>query len=94
MRFGAAVWINRTSWADLLEAARAIERAGWESLWIDDHLLSDEGDPADAKLEGWATLAALAVMTARMARASWSFMAKTASFQPFQWSRIVRPRSR
>ena len=66
MRFGAAVWINRTSWDDLREAAAAVERAGWDSLWIDDHLLADEGDPADAKLEGWATLAALAVVTERI----------------------------
>jgi F420-dependent oxidoreductase-like protein len=66
MRFGAAFWINRTSWDDLREAAAAAERAGWDSLWIDDHLLADEGDPADAKLEGWATLAALAVVTERV----------------------------
>jgi F420-dependent oxidoreductase-like protein len=66
MRFGAAFWINRTSWDDLREAAAAAERSGWDSLWIDDHLLADEGDPADAKLEGWATLAALAVLTERV----------------------------
>src|SRR6202795_3520889 len=60
MRFGAAFWINRTSWDDLREAATAVELAGWGSLWIDDHLLADEGDPADPKLEGWETLAALA----------------------------------
>ena len=65
MRFGAAYWINRTTWADLREAVLAAERAGWDSIWIDDHLLADEGDPADAKLEGWATLAALAVVTTR-----------------------------
>ena len=41
----------------------AAERAGWDSLWIDDHLLADEGDPADPKMEGWATLSALAVLT-------------------------------
>jgi F420-dependent oxidoreductase-like protein len=63
MRFGAALWVNRTSWPDVLAAARAAEDAGWDSLWIDDHLLADEGDPHDAKLEGWTTLAALAVLT-------------------------------
>jgi F420-dependent oxidoreductase-like protein len=66
MRFGAAFWINRASWPDLLEACRLVEATGWESLWIDDHLLADEGDPNDPKLEGWATLAALAVMTSRV----------------------------
>ncbi len=63
MRFGAAFWINRTNWADLRDACLAAERAGWDSLWIDDHLLADEGDPADPKMEGWATLSALAVLT-------------------------------
>ena len=63
MRFGAAFWINRTDWPDLRDACLAAERAGWDSLWIDDHLLSDEGDPADPKMEGWATLSALAVLT-------------------------------
>jgi F420-dependent oxidoreductase-like protein len=63
VRFGAAFWINRTDWSDLHDACIAAERAGWDSLWIDDHLLSDEGDPADPKMEGWATLSALAVLT-------------------------------
>ena len=66
MRFGAAFWINRTSWPDLQAACRAAEAAGWDSLWIDDHLLADEGDPRDAKFEGWATLSALAVLTTRV----------------------------
>ena len=66
MRFGAAFWVNRTTWPDLLAACRAAEDAGWDSLWIDDHLLADEGDPTDGKLEGWTTLAALAVMTERV----------------------------
>jgi alkanesulfonate monooxygenase SsuD/methylene tetrahydromethanopterin reductase-like flavin-dependent oxidoreductase (luciferase family) len=65
MRFGAAFWINRTSWQDLRDACLAAEAAGWDSLWIDDHLLADEGDPTDPKFEGWSTLAALAVLTAR-----------------------------
>lgn len=66
MRFGAAFWIDRTSWAELRDACVAAERAGWDSLWIDDHLLVDEGDPTDSKLEGWATLSALAVLTGRV----------------------------
>lgn len=65
MRFGAAFWINRTTWPELRDACLAAERAGWDSLWIDDHLLADEGDPTDGKFEGWTTLAALAVLTNR-----------------------------
>jgi alkanesulfonate monooxygenase SsuD/methylene tetrahydromethanopterin reductase-like flavin-dependent oxidoreductase (luciferase family) len=65
VRFGAAFWTNRTTWAELLDAVRAVERAGWDSIWIDDHLLTDEGDPSDAKLEGWSILAAIAATTDR-----------------------------
>jgi alkanesulfonate monooxygenase SsuD/methylene tetrahydromethanopterin reductase-like flavin-dependent oxidoreductase (luciferase family) len=66
VRFGAAFWINRTSWPELRDACLAAEKAGWDSLWIDDHLLSDEGDPSDPKLEGWETVASLAVLTERV----------------------------
>jgi alkanesulfonate monooxygenase SsuD/methylene tetrahydromethanopterin reductase-like flavin-dependent oxidoreductase (luciferase family) len=66
VRFGAAFWINRTTWPDLLGACRAVEAAGWDSLWIDDHLLADEGDWTDPKLEGWTTLSAIAVLTDRV----------------------------
>ncbi len=66
MRFGAAFWINRTTWPALRDACQAVERAGWDSIWIDDHLLADEGDPTDGKLEGWTTLAAVAVLTERV----------------------------
>ena len=66
MRLGAAFWINRTTWPDLLEAARAVERAGWDSLYVDDHLLADEGDWTDGKFEGWSTVAALATQTTRV----------------------------
>ena len=65
MRFGAAFWIQRTDWPSLRDAALAAERAGFDSLWFDDHLLADEGDWRDAKLEGWAALAALAPLTTR-----------------------------
>jgi alkanesulfonate monooxygenase SsuD/methylene tetrahydromethanopterin reductase-like flavin-dependent oxidoreductase (luciferase family) len=65
IRIGAAFWVQRTDWPSLRDAAIAAEDAGADDLWIDDHLLSDEGDRDDAKLEGWATLAAVAASTSR-----------------------------
>jgi alkanesulfonate monooxygenase SsuD/methylene tetrahydromethanopterin reductase-like flavin-dependent oxidoreductase (luciferase family) len=65
MRFGAAFWIQRTGWPELRDAALAAERSGFDDLWLDDHLLSDEGDWRDDKLEGWTALAALAALTTR-----------------------------
>jgi F420-dependent oxidoreductase-like protein len=66
LRFGAAFWIQRTDWRGLAAAATAVEDAGWDSLWLDDHLLSDEGDWHDPKLEGWTALAAVASLTGRL----------------------------
>jgi F420-dependent oxidoreductase-like protein len=65
MRFGAAFWVQRTGWPDLRDAVLRAEAAGFDDLWIDDHLLSDEGDWPDPKLEGWTTLAAVAAVTER-----------------------------
>lgn len=65
IRIGAAFWIQRTDWPTLRDAVVAAERSGADSIWIDDHLLSDEGDPDDGKLEGWATLAAVAAATSQ-----------------------------
>lgn len=65
MRIGAAFWVQATDWPSLREAALAAEDAGFDSLWIDDHLLNDEGDPLTPKLEGWTTAAALAAVTRR-----------------------------
>ena len=65
VRIGAAFWIQRSDWPSLRDAVVAAERSGADSLWVDDHLLSDEADPNDPKLEGWASLAALAVATSR-----------------------------
>ena len=66
MRFGAAFWIQRTDWPSLREACLEVERAGWDSLFLDDHLLADEGDAEDPKLEGPSTLAAVAAVTERV----------------------------
>ncbi len=65
MRFGAAFWVQRTDWPSLREAVRRAESAGFDDLWIDDHLLSDEADWPDPKFEGWTTLAAVAAITER-----------------------------
>jgi F420-dependent oxidoreductase-like protein len=65
VRFGAAFWVQRTGWPELREAVLRAEAAGFDDLWIDDHLLSDEGAWPDPKFEGWTTLAAVATVTER-----------------------------
>ena len=66
MRLGAAFWIQRTDWPALRDACVAVEAAGWDSIWLDDHLLSDEADWRDPKLEGWTALAAVASLVPRV----------------------------
>lgn len=66
MRFGAAYWIQRTDWPSLRDACLTAEAAGFDAIWLDDHLLSDEGDWTSPKLEGWTSLAALAPLTNRV----------------------------
>jgi F420-dependent oxidoreductase-like protein len=66
VEFGAAFWIQRTDWPSLRDAALAAEAAGFDAVWLDDHLLSDEGDWRSPKLEGWAALAAIASLTTRV----------------------------
>jgi alkanesulfonate monooxygenase SsuD/methylene tetrahydromethanopterin reductase-like flavin-dependent oxidoreductase (luciferase family) len=65
MRFGAAYWTQRTDWPSLRDACLAAEAAGFDSIWLDDHLLTDEGDWSSSKLEGWTALAGLATITSR-----------------------------
>jgi F420-dependent oxidoreductase-like protein len=66
VRIGAAFWVQRTDWASLRVAIETADSAGADDVWIDDHLLSDEGESSDAKLEGWTTLAAAAAVTTRV----------------------------
>ena len=66
VRIGAAFWVQRTDWPSLRVAIETADSAGADDVWIDDHLLSDEGDSSDAKLEGWTTLAAAAAVTGRV----------------------------
>ncbi|MDQ3127323.1 MAG: TIGR03560 family F420-dependent LLM class oxidoreductase [Chloroflexota bacterium] len=65
VRIGAAFWVQRTDWPSLRAALETADAAGADDLWVDDHLLTDEGDADDAKLEGWTTLAAAAAVTTR-----------------------------
>jgi len=66
MGFGAAFWVQHTTWPELRAAVLHAEATGFDHVWIDDHLLNDEGDPDAPKLEGWTTLAALAAITSRV----------------------------
>lgn len=66
IRTGVALWSQATSWPELLSAARSIDRLGYDTLFADDHLYADAGDPYQPKLEAWTLLAAWAMATERI----------------------------
>jgi probable F420-dependent oxidoreductase len=58
---------RRVGWPELISMARAAEAAGFDSLWLGDHLLYDlPGGLARGPWEVWTSLAALAAVTERV----------------------------
>jgi alkanesulfonate monooxygenase SsuD/methylene tetrahydromethanopterin reductase-like flavin-dependent oxidoreductase (luciferase family) len=55
-------------WPEYLALARAAETAGFDSIWIGDHLLyrGDDGRPERGPWEAWTLLSALAAATERV----------------------------
>ena len=54
-------------WSDISLMARRAEEAGFDSVWVEDHLLfRNEGRPTQGVWDGWSLLAALAAVTERV----------------------------
>jgi alkanesulfonate monooxygenase SsuD/methylene tetrahydromethanopterin reductase-like flavin-dependent oxidoreductase (luciferase family) len=65
VRVGALLWPQTEGWPALRDAALRADQAGLDSLWTWDHLMAIVGPWQQPILEGWTTLAALAVLTER-----------------------------
>jgi F420-dependent oxidoreductase-like protein len=65
IRVGALLWPQTEGWPALRDAALRADKAGLDSLWTWDHLMAIVGPWEKPILEGWTTLAALAVRTER-----------------------------
>lgn len=65
-RTGIQLQPQATSVASLLDAARAAEELGADSVWTWDHFYPLYGDPAAAHFEGYTLLAAMAAVTERV----------------------------
>ncbi|HXG40356.1 MAG TPA: LLM class flavin-dependent oxidoreductase [Candidatus Limnocylindrales bacterium] len=66
VRFGALLWNQYTDWPTILEAARRVDRLGYETLWTWDHLYPIVGSSRGPILEGWLTITAWAEATERV----------------------------
>ncbi len=54
-------------WPEYVTLARAAETAGFDSIWVGDHVLyRDDGRPERGPWEAWSLLAALAAVTTRV----------------------------
>jgi len=66
LRLGVALWPQQTAWRPFFDAARLVDRLGYDTLWTWDHLYSDTGPPDQPIFEGWTTLGAWAAATGRV----------------------------
>jgi len=66
IKLGILLWSQAATWPEMLDAARRVDRLGYDSLWTWDHLYAIFGDPYQPIFEGYATLAAWAMATQRV----------------------------
>jgi alkanesulfonate monooxygenase SsuD/methylene tetrahydromethanopterin reductase-like flavin-dependent oxidoreductase (luciferase family) len=50
----------------MLGMAQAVDRLGYDSLWLDDHIINETNDPTIPKYEGWVALTAFAASTSNV----------------------------
>ena len=65
-KIGINLWSQGTSWDELLDAAKAVDRLGYEHLWTWDHVKAIFGDPNQPIFEGWTAVTAWAMATERV----------------------------
>jgi alkanesulfonate monooxygenase SsuD/methylene tetrahydromethanopterin reductase-like flavin-dependent oxidoreductase (luciferase family) len=60
LNLGILLWSQGATWPELLDAAKRVDRLGYEHLWTWDHLYAIFGDPYQPIFEGWGLLHAWA----------------------------------
>ena len=65
LNLGILLWSQGATWPEMLDAAKKVDRLGYEHLWTWDHLYAIFGDPYQPIFEGWALLHAWARETER-----------------------------
>jgi alkanesulfonate monooxygenase SsuD/methylene tetrahydromethanopterin reductase-like flavin-dependent oxidoreductase (luciferase family) len=64
-RYGILLFSQATTWPEMLDTAKRIDRLGYDHLWAWDHLYAIFGDPYQDFFEGYTLLAAWARETER-----------------------------
>jgi alkanesulfonate monooxygenase SsuD/methylene tetrahydromethanopterin reductase-like flavin-dependent oxidoreductase (luciferase family) len=65
LKTGILLWSQGASWPEMLDAAKRVDRLGYDHLWTWDHLYAIFGDPYQPIVEGWTALSGWAVATER-----------------------------
>ena len=65
LKTGILLWSQAAPWPDMLDAAKRVDRLGYDHLWTWDHVYAIFGDPYQPIVEGWMSLAAWAMATER-----------------------------
>lgn len=65
LKTGILLWSQGASWPEMLDAAKRVDRLGYDHLWTWDHLYAIFGDPYQPIFEGWAALSGWAMATER-----------------------------
>ncbi|MDG2308641.1 MAG: TIGR03560 family F420-dependent LLM class oxidoreductase [Candidatus Binatia bacterium] len=67
-KVGILTPLDNTTWDEISRVWAKIEQLGFDSAWVNDHLLGPPpaASADDPQLEGWTTLAALAAVTPRI----------------------------
>jgi F420-dependent oxidoreductase-like protein len=66
VEFGVQLAPEGVSYEELVETFRWIEELGYDSAWLNDHLVPARGDKTSPHLESWTLLPALATQTERI----------------------------
>jgi alkanesulfonate monooxygenase SsuD/methylene tetrahydromethanopterin reductase-like flavin-dependent oxidoreductase (luciferase family) len=66
LKYGVLLWNQATDWPSYVDAAKRLDKLGYEHLWAWDHLYAIFGDPYQPIFEGYTSLAAAATATPRI----------------------------
>ena len=66
LKLGVLLWNQGTDWPAYIDAAKRLDKLGYDHLWAWDHLYAIFGDPYQPIFEGYASLAAVATATPKL----------------------------